>query len=398
MDRSLAMQLPGKKVRDISDLLDIFQAQEGLIEHIIGKTGNGKTYYATLRVWELLMQGNVVYTTWKMILPDVYDERTSFEAVFWKTIFGKKQFYSYNLKENWKWIDIDRPDLTEYIASLTDCYVFLDEGQDIFSSHDRINGEARRTITRTRHMRKTLVIVSQRAAAVDTNARANVSHYYKCEKRIAWFFPFKLHFRVLVTEEMDDQNLPVWEEHIPYSNGKVWRAPVYRQYFASKKIYDLYNSWYLRDGIEKSQEVKFEAYDLTFSDKVNTLLLLMATGKRKGKPSYESPLVRELSPAKVIDKNRVVQFHYAEKEETITVRDTERRTFTRIPIHFEVRQKEAEEGKEVAYEEKTLSRRKRAKPKSLANAPEHGLIQDALKRKASGVERVRPKALSKGDR
>jgi hypothetical protein len=272
--------LPGKKVIDITDLLEVFEAQEGIIEHIIGKTGNGKTYYATLLAWELLMKGNVVYTTWKLILPDEYDERTDFETVFWKTIFGKKQFYKYNLKENWKWIDIDRPDLKDFIAGLSDCYVILDEGQDIFSSHDRIDGQARRTITRTRHMRKTLVIVSQRAQAVDINARANVTFYYKCVKQIAWFWPFRPFFRVYRTEEMDDQNLPVWEEHIPYSNGKVWRAPIYKQYFARKKIYDLYNSWYLREGIEKSQEVNFEAYELSFFDKVKTLKLLLKRPKR----------------------------------------------------------------------------------------------------------------------
>jgi len=311
--------LPGKKVIDISDLLDVFEAQEGIIEHIIGKTGNGKTYYATLRVWELLMQGNVVYTTWKMILPPVYDERSDFNTVFWKTVFGKKQFYSYNLLENWRWIDIDRPDLVPFIASLTDCYVFLDEGQDVFSSHDRIDKTARKAITRTRHMRKTLVIVSQRAQAVDTNARANVTYYFKCVKRVAWFWPFRPYFFVFVTEDMDDNNIPVWEEHIPYSNGKVWRAPIHRKYFASKKIYALYNSWYLREGIEKSQEVNFDAYELSFIEKLMALKIAV-TKKPLITPSKSSkevsPGLKDLHRPNPIDTRNMVQSIYEEAERT----------------------------------------------------------------------------------
>jgi hypothetical protein len=380
--------LPGKKVRDISELLDIFQAQEGIIEHIIGKTGNGKTYYATLRAWELLMQGNVVYTTWKMILPDFYDERNDFQTVFWKTVFGKKQFYRYNLKENWKWINIDRPDLKEYIASLTDCFVFLDEGQDIFSSHDRIDGQARRTITRTRHMRKTLIIVSQRAQAVDTNARANVSHYYKCVKQIAWFWPFRPFFRVYTTEEMDDANIPVWEEHIPYSNGKVWRAPIYRQYFANKKIYALYNSWYLRDGIEKSQEVNFEAYELSTSDKIKTLGMLVKKGKQKKEVNrpYKSPSPH-LTALKEARQNRpdsMLELAHEEEAKDVAIRDSEREPLVNLPVNFEERKEE------IDYAQ-TIPRRERIKSISNTDAREHRPIQISVPHQAERVGSVRPK-------
>lgn len=393
--------LPGKKVRDISELLDIFQAQEGIIEHIIGKTGNGKTYYATKRVWELLLQGNVVYTTWKMILPDVYDQRMDLETVFWKTIFGKKQFYKYDLRENWKWIDIDRPDLKEYIASLTDCYVFLDEGQDIFSSHDRIDGQARRTITRTRHMRKTLVIVSQRAQAVDTNARANVSHYYKCVKQVAWFWPFKPFFRVYTTEEMDDANIPVWEEHIPYSNGKVWRAPIHTQYFADKKIYNLYNSWYLRDGIEKSQEVNFEAYELSLREKIQTMGLLIAKNRKKrvNKPRKEvSPALVKISTARAIDRKRMVQSKHEAKETSEVQEDSPRKDRGRVGKEHRGRGKEVRprarrarrEDTLVSHEKAPLPRRKRNEPIAHADAQEHRIVFDIVPKQAARVVGVRP--------
>jgi hypothetical protein len=68
-------QTPGKQIIDISPLLGVFEAQEGEVQQIIGKTGMGKTYEATRRALNYLKQGYVVYTTWKLNLPEYYDER-----------------------------------------------------------------------------------------------------------------------------------------------------------------------------------------------------------------------------------------------------------------------------------------------------------------------------------
>lgn len=256
----------GKKIVDIGKLVDVFQAQEGEIQHIIGKTGNGKTYHATWRALNDLMQGRTVYTTWNLILPDYYDEREDKKRVFQKLIFFYKRFYKFDFKNNWHFLDIDRPDLIQFVASLTDCVVYLDEGQDIFDSRERIDKSSRKVLTRTRHMRKTLVIISQRAQAVDVTARANVTFYYKCVKTLAWWWPFKPFFKVYRTEEMDQQNFPIWEE--PLSG---WKAELYRAHFAEERVYKAYNSWYLRAGIPKSQEVAFEAYELTSWEKLKAL-------------------------------------------------------------------------------------------------------------------------------
>jgi hypothetical protein len=213
-----------------------------------------------------LEQGYTVYTTWQLILPDYYDERENKEIVFWRTLARKKHFYRFNFRENWHFIDIDRPDLVQFIASLTDCIVMLDEGQDIFDSRERMEKTGRKTITRTRHMHKTLIIISQRAQAVDVTARANVTFFYKCVKTVAWFWPFKPYFKVYRTEEMDDSNYPIWED---FSTG--WQAELWYKGFANQRVYDSYNSWYLRAGIPKSQELKFEAYELTTWEKVKIL-------------------------------------------------------------------------------------------------------------------------------
>ena len=255
--------LAGKRVIDIAPLVDVFQAQEGDVEHIVGKTGNGKTYEGTRRALELLKEGRVVYTTWHLNLPDYFDEREHWPSLIWKTLFFRRHFYRFDYKENWRHLDIDRPDLANFLANLTDCVVFLDEGQDIFDSHSRITQENRKIITRTRHVHKKLIIISQRAQAVDINARANVTYYYMCVKTWAWFWPFATYFKVYRTEELDNGNLPIWEDV-----RADWHADLWHSHFARSEVYDAYNSWYLRAGIPKSQDVNFEAYELNTFEKV----------------------------------------------------------------------------------------------------------------------------------
>lgn len=305
----------GTKVYDISELVDLFEANEGEVQHIIGKTGNGKTYEGTRRALDYLYQGKVVYTSWELNLPEFYDELEDKEKVFFKTIFNQKTFFRFPIKKNWHYVDIDRPDLIEFIASRTDCIFMLDEGQDVFDARGGMNRMARQAITRTRHMRKTLIIISQRAQAVDVTARANITWFYKCVKTRAWWFPFVFYFKVYRSDEMDDQNYPIWEERLP--DGKMWTAPVWHSHFASKKIYDAYNSWYLRKGIKKSQDVHFEAYTLTFSEKLKVLF------SKKGlpKPPDVIPTPRKkraIMPEKVIELP-----HEAPKR--IIVQDTQER-------------------------------------------------------------------------
>lgn len=286
------MQNLGRKIIDIGELVDVFEAQEGVIQHIIGKTGQGKTYEGTRRALEFLKQGYTVYTSWQLVLPDYYDEREDKEKLFWNTLFFRKRFYKFDYKKNWHWLDIDRPDLIQFVAGLTDCIVFLDEGQDIFDSRERIDKASRKVLTRTRHMRKTLVIISQRAQAVDVTARANVQYYYKCVKTFAWFWPFKTYFKVFRTEEMDQGNFPIWEDP-----ATEWEAELWQSHFASDEVYKSYNSWYLRAGIPKSQEVSFEAYDLTTFEKTMAFFI-------KPKAKRREPTKEELSRVAEINRQK----------------------------------------------------------------------------------------------
>lgn len=268
----------GKKVIDLSELLFLFEEMEGTVEQIIGATGMGKTYEGTRRAYKYLTEGHTVYTSWKLNLPDVFDERKSLYILFWKTVLGKKYFYKFDFKKNWHYIDIENPNLADYIASLTDCIVFLDEGQDTFDSRGRITKKARQSITRSRHLHKTLIIISQRAQAVDVTARANVQYFYKCVKTLAWFWPFIPYFKIYRTEEMDNQNFPIWENLMT-----GWKAELWRAHFANKNIYNLYNSWYLRAGIPRSQEFHFDAYSLSFFEKIKAIYSLIFGRKKTEK-------------------------------------------------------------------------------------------------------------------
>ena len=276
----------GRKI-DISDMIHLFEAQEGDVEHIIGKTGQGKTYEATRRALRFLRDGNIVYTTWRLNLPEYFDERESFFHVFLSILlFWKKKFYRFDYKKNWHFVNLDdfldidgifdTEKFSILLATRTDCIFMLDEGQDVFDSHQRAGKLARQSITRTRHMHKKLIIISQRAGAVDVTARNNVSWFYKCE---AVKYPFVPRlFRVYMSDEVEESNgYPIWVRHNSVGE-EVWKAPLYHSGFGRKEIYDAYDSWYMRKNMVKSQELHLQGFQVSFADKWR---LLWRTIKKK---------------------------------------------------------------------------------------------------------------------
>lgn len=263
------------KVIDISNLIELFEAKEGDVEHIIGKTGQGKTYEATRRALHYLETGNVVYTTWRLNLPEYFDQRSSIWHLLKSIILFRKKFYRFEYKKNWHFVNLDdyldergifkTEEFARFLSSRTDCIFMLDEGQDTFDSHQRAGKIARQSITRTRHMHKKLIIISQRAQAVDVTARGNVTYFYKCESVHYPFLP--KFFRVYMTDEIDEgNNFPIWVRH--NSQGEeVWKAPVYYSGFARSSIYKAYDSWYMRKNMVKSQDIHVKGFELTFKEK-----------------------------------------------------------------------------------------------------------------------------------
>lgn len=252
--------IQGQKVNNVEELIGVFDAQEGQIESYSGGIGQGKTYGATRRVIRDLQKGRVVYTNWRIDLSQYSgDQRESILHVIFNLIFFRKRFYNIDLHKNWHYFDLDASNAVEVISRLTDCVVYCDEGQDLFDSYEgtKMSKDKRKSLTRTRHLNKTLVIISQRPQAIAVTARANVNIFYKHVCALRW--PFVL-FKVYATEDIDANNMPLFDD-----------AKVVERYFGSQRIFNTYNSKYLRGGIPTSQEVYFEAFD--FSAKQRLLLL-----------------------------------------------------------------------------------------------------------------------------
>jgi len=249
---------------------------DGYIYHISGKIGSGKTYRSTMLAILYLKQGYVVYTNWELDLRHFsFDERESVLKALRSLVTGNKYFYNFDISKNWNYYDLawgqDMVDkyrfktVQDFVASRTDCVFIADEGQDLFDSYEgvRLSKEHRMAITRTRHMSKILIIVSQRPQAVAVSARANIMYFDKVVR--TWFFwdVFGKRFKVYRTEDMDSQNMPVWgEENLNCVDS----------YLSSSSIYNAYNSWYLRKGVKTSQVMSFDVYEIpTFKDRLEHL-------------------------------------------------------------------------------------------------------------------------------
>lgn len=252
----------GKKVIQ-EELIDVFSASEGSINLYYGMIGNGKTYAATADILDLLAQGKVVYCNWKIEVPD-FDDRENIVIILVNLLLGRRRFYKIPCKENLHYFDpeqfADMTEMVEWLANRNDCHIFFDEGQDMFDSYEgnKFSKLKRKLILHTRHYHRTLNIVTQRPTAIQVSARGNVNRFYKCVKIASW--PW-VRFQRLEYQEM--KNETVDEEAEPISKKTYW---------ASKKVFQAYNTSYLADGIPKSQQVHFEAFDLTFKEKIILLI------------------------------------------------------------------------------------------------------------------------------
>jgi len=248
----------GKKVVS-NDLIDIFAASEGSINMYYGLIGNGKTYAATADIIELLKQGKVVYANWHINVFD-FDDRENFWLLLRNTLFFQKRFYRIPCHQNLHYFDPEQFDstgeLVEWLSKLNDCHIFFDEGQDMFDSYEgtKFSKAKRRLILHTRHYHRTLNIISQRPTAIQVSARGNVNRFYKCVKLATWpWVRFaRYEFQEMTGETVDENKDPISR----------------KAYWGRSEIFNAYNTDYLAQGIPKSQQVFFEAFDLTLKDKV----------------------------------------------------------------------------------------------------------------------------------
>jgi len=270
------MQQLGKKVLT-KDLIDIFEASEGSINMYYGLIGNGKTYSATADIIQLLKQGKVVYCNWYINVSD-FDDRENLFLTFWNFLFFRKRYYRIPCAKNLHFFnpeDFDSTiELVEWLSKLNDCHIFFDEGQDMFDSYEgtRFSKAKRRLILHTRHFHRTLNIISQRPTAIQVSARGNVNRFYKCVKNrfLFWNVFTRLEFQEMAGETVDETKEPISK----------------KTYFPRAEIFNAYNTNYLAQGIPKSQEVFFEAFDLGFKERSAVLsenFLKLFHALRRGK-------------------------------------------------------------------------------------------------------------------
>lgn len=268
------MENIGQKVIS-TELLDVFSASEGSINLYYGMIGSGKTYSATADILELLKQGKVVYCNWHIKVPD-FDDRENLLMIIMNILLFRKRFYRIPCKENLHHFDTeqfeDNVDLIEWLAGLNDCHIFFDEGQDMFDSYEgqKFSKLKRKLILHTRHYHRTLNIITQRPTAIQVSARGNVNRFYKCSKyNFLWFWPR------FIREEFQEMKAETVDE----DPEKVVSRKVYTP---SRTVFEAYNTDYIAQGIPKSQEVHFEAFDLTLSQRLKLLLIKLFKKEKHG--------------------------------------------------------------------------------------------------------------------
>lgn len=263
----------GKEVQQI-ELLNMFPATEGMIAQYYGRIGSGKTYNATSDILDLLRRGKVVYANWRIHYEGT-DERKSFGWVILSLFLPwRRRFYNFpseNLKYfefSDKWAQtIARPeggfykDFTDWLSTRTDCYIFGDEGHVMFDSYQgtRMSIDKRTAILHTRHFNRTICIISQRPTAIHVAMRANVNVFYKCEQ--IWSFGPIVRFKRSEYQDMMNESVDEDEEKVI---SVKW-------YWGKTRVFEAYDTKYLRGDMPDSQKVMFKAYDYGFVARLKLL-------------------------------------------------------------------------------------------------------------------------------
>jgi len=251
------------KVTSGLDVLEFFPINEGSIDFIYGRIGNGKTLLATIDIKRRLARGEVVYCNWKIDVDNVDQTRNRFYVLL-HALGLKRNLVRIDCKKNLHYLPVDDEyaqkqgyeDFTDWLSRLTDCAVYLDEGHIIFDSyqHAKFSLRKRTAVLHTRHFNRSIVVVSQRPTAIHVSARANVNRFFKCErplaglqKRLGLLFFVKTEYQDMLNETVDEEK-PL---------ASTW-------YFPSRKLLKSYDTKYMRGGLESSQVPAIDIIRLGF--------------------------------------------------------------------------------------------------------------------------------------
>lgn len=282
-----------KRIEEV-ELLDLFPPYDGMITQYYGRIGSGKTYAATSDIFDLLRRGQVVYANWK-IHYEGYDQRRSLAYLIFSIIFPWKKRLMFFPADNLKYFEFSETwaksqgykDWSDWFAHITDAHIFADEGHVMFDSYTatRMSIEKRAAILHTRHFNRSIHIISQRPTAIHVAMRANVNVFYRCEKK--WAFGPLVRFRRTEFQDMNNENVDEDEEKIISIKG----------YWGKQKIFNAYDTRYLRGDMKASQTVHVEGYEYGLIGRLG-LLVRALRGKgpeAENKPKNEDKVIHKLS-------------------------------------------------------------------------------------------------------
>jgi len=250
---------------------EFWPPDEGGMSMVYGKPRNGKSMEATKLILDALERGQVVYADW-IVQWNGIDERKKLwpRFLFW---LGRYKHLYVIPKENFNYIHILRSDeirdggcknpwcvdkkknhfvdkisFLKTLSVLTDCYIVLDEAYRYISSYKgvHIDEQLQTDILSVGHRDVNLIVVAQRPTTVHVTVRGNCERFFKMTK----IFDV-LGIRLFLKEEFTDMA----DDTVDESESDHWEL-----IWGRKKIYQAYNSKWMRQGIPDSQENKITAW------------------------------------------------------------------------------------------------------------------------------------------
>lgn len=228
--------------REDIDLGALFPSPEHGLYAYFGRLGQGKTYAMTEDILRALNRGEVVYTNYPINWQG-FDESKHWQFVFFYVI-GLKKFLYRIQKENLRRIDVDEK-FHDNFQDLTDCIVALDEGYVAFDSYEmaKLSMQKRQNVLHARHFDRSIWYTVQRPSNIHVVMRGNTNVFYRIRK--VWTMFFVVFFR----EEFDLDS----DERVNVDDRLGLRL-----YIGKKRVFEAYDTKYLRMGKKSSQRVAVE--------------------------------------------------------------------------------------------------------------------------------------------
>jgi len=274
------------------DTKNVFRAGEGEINLYYGMVRQGKTYGATVDIFEDLRNGFLVYATWPIDVKNFDDRESLFFSVI-NFLLIKKRFYKVECAKNFHYINAEtgevdgvkvfnpeKPDeYIRYLNKLNHCKLYIDEAWRVIDSYKGSNMgiESRNLILVTGHKYRTVNLIAQRPTSVHVSARGNVNRFYKFKKIINLPRLGIVRFKRYEFQEMVGETVDEDEE----------KVISIKTYWGRRKYFNAYNAYYYGE-LDPLHRLFYEQYDVNVFGRLwlvfaNFINLFSFTRRDRGK-------------------------------------------------------------------------------------------------------------------